>query len=226
MPYVDDPDPLLPLENPRFAEAYPRIDFLKGQRAIAEGRTICVFERFHRGRVGQFSFGSYEADEPHEKGLMLGHTMIWPDYHLRGRDFDAAFRIRSSLIGVDHFREYVLCASCEKRKTVLVYVKDWKCRQCHGLSMRSQLIDPRLRMYEKITDLEKKVAKGRPKGMHQATYEAKLEELQELNRRVAQLPRDTAREVAVEHDRIVTSRWVNVTEDWEVQSMFAEYPSE
>lgn len=226
MPFVDDPDPLLPLENPRFAEAYPRIDFLKGQRAIAEGRTICVFERRGKARLGQFSFGSYEADEPHERGLMHGLVHIWPDQHLRGREFDVAFRIRSNPIGVNHIRDYALCESCEKRKTVLVYVKDWKCRQCHGLLTRSQLIDPRLRLYEEIGDLEKRVAKGRPKGMHQATYEAKLEELQVLNRRVAQMPRNTAKVVAAEHDRIVTSRWVNVTEDWEVQSMFAEYPSE
>lgn len=224
MPYLDDPNPLRPLEEPRFAEAYPRIDFIRAQSAIAEGRTICVFERIHRGRLGQFSFGSYEEDEPHERGQMVGHTMIWPDIHLRGLEFDTAFRIRPSPIGGNHFREFVLCASCEKRRTVLVYVKDWKCRQCHGLLMRSQLIDRKLRLYEYIGDLEKRVAKGRPKGMHQATYEAQLEELRDLNRRVAQMPRSTAKVVAVEHDRIVTSRWVSVVEDWEFQSGFAKYP--
>jgi len=215
-----DPDPLIPRERPRFAEAYPRLDFIKAQRAIEEGRTICVFERPGRGRIGQFEFGSYESDEPYQIGLMHGLVRIGPDYHLSGTFVEVAFRIRPAPIGVNHHRNYVLCPSCENRKTVLVYETVWKCKDCHGLLMRSQLIDPHARLQEKIIDLEDKLAKGRPKGMHNATYQDKLEVLSQLKAREAPMPFDYSKVVSRDHDRIVTSRWVSMAEDGAFQRMF------
>ncbi len=218
-----DPDPLIPRERPGYAEAYPRLDFIKAQKAIQEGRTICIFERQGRGRIGQFEFGSYESDEPYQIGLMNGQVRIWPDYHLLGSSVEVAFRLRPAPIGVDHHRNYVLCPSCERRKTVLVYKKAWKCKDCHGLLMRSQLIDPRARLKEKIAKLEDKVVKGRPKGMHNTTYQNKLELLREFKAREARIPIDYSKVVSRDHDRIVTSRWVNMVEDAEFQQMFIPY---
>lgn len=37
-----NPEVVAEREVPRYAEAYPRLDFIKAQRAIREGRTICV----------------------------------------------------------------------------------------------------------------------------------------------------------------------------------------
>lgn len=49
-PYVN-PRETIARRTFRHAEAYPRLNFFAAQRAILEGRTICVFEREHRGRV-------------------------------------------------------------------------------------------------------------------------------------------------------------------------------
>ncbi|MDP3674444.1 MAG: hypothetical protein Q8R44_05040 [Novosphingobium sp.] len=223
--YIFDPNPLIPRKRLGYAEAYPRLDFIKAQKAIEDGRTFCVFERDGRDRVGQFEFVRYEDDDPHWRGLMHGQFKIWPDApHIM--TLEVAFRIRPSSIGVDHARDYALCPSCDKLKGVLVFVADWKCQGCHGLLMRSQLIDPEVRLSEKITELRSKIAGGRPKGMHHSTYRKQLDHIFELEKRAAQMCVDRYKMASVEHNRVVSSRWVSIHEDFQFQKQFSHFTDE
>ena len=161
-------DEVIPRQEPRHAEAYPRLDLRFAERVIMDGRTICVFEREHRGRVGHFQFGHYERDDAGEQTIH-GLFETFPDYNLLGSKNEVAFRIRKSNNG----HEYALCPRCREPKAKLVFVRDWKCRQCHGLLLRSQLINPSARWNERASAIEDRLRRGRPKGMHSRVRETR-----------------------------------------------------
>lgn len=47
----------------------------------------------------------------------------------------------------------------------------WRCRKCHGLVNRTSLIRHNARLTEKVDRLEAEVGSGRPRGMHNPTYQ-------------------------------------------------------
>lgn len=87
-----------------------------------------------------------------------------------------------------HRREvYAICPRCRGTVKQLI-AKDhrWLCRSCHGLVNRSSLIRHNARLTETVEQLEAEVGRGRPKGMHNATYERLTLKLAEYRERLGE----------------------------------------
>jgi hypothetical protein len=110
-----------------------------------------------------------------------------------------------------HRREvYAICPGC--RGTVKQLIgKDhrWLCRSCHGLVNRSSLIRHNARLTEKVEQLEAKVGRGRPKGMHNATYERLTLKLAEYRERLG----ENALRADSRFDHVVTHQIAGVVEN-------------
>jgi hypothetical protein len=66
--------------------------------------------------------------------------------------------------------------------TKLYYrAEEWKCHTCSNLVYASQRMVRRSRLVKKQEKLSNRIGKGRPKGMHQDTYERLLRELTDVN---------------------------------------------
>lgn len=74
-----------------------------------------------------------------------------------------------------HRREpYATCPDCGRAvKQLIARCHAWKCRTCHSLVNRGSLIRSNARLTEQVEHLEGEVGRGRPKGMHSSTYEAR-----------------------------------------------------
>ena len=200
-----------PRGAPKFSEAYPRLNFIHAQAAIAKGKTVCLFER-GTGLVGSFEFLGYERSAP-----MLVMKSLCNFAPTLNQDLEMAaeynFLLEKRPIGVAHEREYARCQRCGAAKAVLIYArKAWACGTCHGLLNRSTLLDPDVRLAEKVAALEARLSGGRPKGMHNATFQTQRKLLQELQRKLARHSRGAEKVASVEHNRVVVSRWLTPAE--------------
>ena len=198
---------------PRFQEAYPRLDFVEAQKAIGQGRKVCVFTRRYSGnRAGHFNFDQYL----YGGGVPLrmdGWLQIVPAPDILHCDKGVSFEISPRAIGVKHLRYYSVGRVCQREKSVLVYIRSWACRSCHGLVFLSQLQPDNYRRAQAVRNLREEVRRGRPKHAHSAkfrTKEQRLHELEAASTEAIHMPSD-------EHRRIVDSRWVSFAEDREWQ---------
>lgn len=80
---------------------------------------------------------------------------------------------------------YGLCPECRRPvKHLIAREHMWKCTRCHGLVNRSSLIRDNSRLTEKVERLAARISGGRPKGMHNATYNRLVAQLAELRERL------------------------------------------
>lgn len=87
--------------------------------------------------------------------------------------------------GLRRREAYALCPGCRRPvKQLIAKEHGWKCRTCHGLVNRSSLLRDNARLTEKVERLEGKIGGGRPKGMHNATYERLVAQLAEHRERL------------------------------------------
>ena len=200
-------DPVSPKVRPRYAEAYPRLDVGDAQRAYAAGRPVCIQSRIGRGVV---AVGQITAHLRSGAPWPLLQAVFWflADYHQWMESaVECTFRLQAREPALRHLGAYVICDECQSARAVLVYAdKRWACRQCHGLRMRSQVIDPGVRLQEKILELEAVVRRGRPKGMHNRTFAAQMAELKSLKAQRS----GSGMVVAAEHDKVVSAKWVTI----------------
>ncbi len=107
-----------------------------------------------------------------------------------------------------HRREaYAICPGC--RRTVKQFIaKDrrWLCTSCHSLVNRSSLIRHNARLTETVGKLEATVGRGRPKGMHHATYERLTLKLAEARERLG----DSTLRADSRFDHVVTHQIAGV----------------
>ena len=169
--------------------------------------------RFHRREhIHAEAYPALNVRAAH-KQVLLGHNhVLWMDQRgrvhgqgfatLDGSVLDLSWHLRSFLEddGQVHKRELKLeavdepgrvvdmltkCPDCKEKMRVLVLMDGiWACHSCQGLVRRSTLIGEVARKSEKLVKLREELAGGRPKGMHNTTYNARLADLRELEREV------------------------------------------
>lgn len=195
--------------GPRYREAYPRLNIAAAERAMHDGRTVCVYNRGRR-RVGHA-----ECDTRGDEHFLIKYQII-PDMpglsHERGL---ALFQFVTSSNSAVGFKRYFLCPACSKQRQSLRFARSWACAECHGLLSRSQVIPASVSSIERLAALKKLVGRGRPLRMHSRTYERTRAELGALEKAVARMPFAVASE---DHCRIVEEEWRSLEEDADWQS--------
>ena len=201
----------LPRASPRYAEAYPRLNFTQAQTQIGKGKSVCLFMR-GTGVVGSCQFLGCERHG--NRPVRSTYCTFAPTWNQHQEvSIEVKFWLIERQVGVNYTREYARCPGCGGTKTVLAYSrKEWKCRQCHDLLHRTHLIDPRVRLAEKIGVIEAKIASGRPKGMHNATFERMQRELKKLQRMWAKTLGEGRKVASLEHNKVVEAHWMTPDE--------------
>jgi ribosomal protein L37AE/L43A len=105
--------------------------------------------------------------------------------------------------------DLLVCPDCKAHRRQLIFGKRWQCTACAGYPYRTQAVGSKVAAWEKRVALERGLRRGRPKGMHNATYQAKLRELAELQRRLG------GRRVSAsaEHQLLLRATWEVVRAD-------------
>jgi hypothetical protein len=110
---------------------------------------------------------------------------------------------------VDPKRVYFRCPQCNCRTATIVLKAQWKCRTCHELVYRRQLIPRNVAAAEALQALDARVGGGRPVGMHHTTY---LEMLNQLDRLRTQADGTMPPEASLAHRRAISASWVGQSE--------------
>lgn len=186
------------LEPPRYLEAYPRFDMVRAKAATEnEDLEVCEFAD-QIGRVhGLARFGDMTEDS-----IVLEYKITLP--YLPGVYSSTKLKLVKAPNGVDENRIITCCPKCHKRKVLLVYLHGWACSNCHGLIYRSQTMPTCTRFFEKKNALHSIIKRGRPKGMHHATFSALHKKLSELSK---QLKGETVQYLNEHQIHIIQSTW-------------------
>lgn len=176
--------------KPTYVEAYPRISSLRctgADRPTSDKRS----KKAKKPRPDFCQFFN-------ESGLCFGdavvrgqmETVLWLTYDISGpyvtRD-DGTVRLSLATVpsGTHRNRKFFVCDGCERRVIILVFDGCWLCRTCHELIHRSQILLPDVQDYEAMNSLQAEIGRGRPHRMRTRTFERKMAELTELERRFA-----------------------------------------
>jgi hypothetical protein len=181
----------------RILEAYPQIDILQAINALGSGRSVCRFDCDVRGPLGVAWFS--QTDET--QGLL---ELRLAARHLAtcGRPQLLDFVWMKTSLG--HERIYVQCPICRKPFIKLAWKGDWRCRSCHKLHYRRQMITRPFLDYERKLELDRMLRGGRPKGMRQRRYVELLAEKRALSRTV---PKGIPSMLSREQRYLVRSAW-------------------
>lgn len=187
--------------QPKYREAYPRLDILQATAAYRRGETLCIF-RNEQGRVlGAVRF-SFSASGALLRGELGGPSVpYWAGVE------------RLILLGAANdlpkVHRILACPKCGGRVQVLFCAAAWGCAACHGLHFRRQLIDRQTRDAEDLAEAELRLKKPRPKGMHQKTFAAFRAADTALVQRLRPVVDQGWRRVAsAEHQARVSETWM------------------
>ena len=183
--------------NPRFVEAYPRLDLFAARKAMEAGTDLCRFIDEHGQCVGD----AFTLDV-NSSPLHL-HFCFRDSYFLGGKGIAALVTERAP-VPSDPGRLYFRCGGCDRRVRFLVWDDDWACSQCRGLHYRIQLLPPDVMRFEEMMRLRGKIGMGRPHRMRQDTYRGQKKRLNALGR-------EFKRKVpvaSVVHSRRIEAIWV------------------
>lgn len=181
----------------RLVEAHPRLHI---------GRKPGELER---GDVGRFhtELGTFIGEVFLGKRLDGAVGIVWHFVTDRfgERSAQCQLTIRTVASKVGGYRRYFRCGRCDRNVRTLVYKgPTWMCAKCQGLVYRSQNIPKDVALWEERLRLEKRIGRGRPKGMHQATYGPLRTRLRQLRRVLG----PTEKVASVEHNMTVTPTWL------------------
>ena len=179
-----------------YRDACPKFDISKGVSAFKKGRIICEFtDRFDEpiGIARFIVIGSYCELEYDFRSRGHGECETYQKFELRARPNG---RIK------DLF--YVVCPTCNERKTTLFFSSNWACTSCLGLKSRSQLIHPLARKWEKLRRLEEETKYGRFHGAWNKAHVEKVLKLEELREKLENEPCHYASD---KYSQIVSSNW-------------------
>lgn len=181
--------------QPRHREAYPRFDVQAASKACMDERPVCIFMDNEGRIVGIAVVTGFE--DPY---LTVQITVA-----AAGARCERAvlFEVQHAPNAFDQSRYVVFCPKCRGRKYQIVYAGEWACADCHGLLYRRQIVDKRILQWERLSELEELLRRGRPHGMHHRTYRQLESEMNGL-RRVLKGLRLVASE---KHGKVITSTW-------------------
>jgi protein-arginine kinase activator protein McsA len=176
---------------------------------MEEGRDICVYTR------GKWRLGHLECGEEGGEWFLIKYQII-PDggSGLSHESASTVFRYVTHWTSAVGLKRYLICPVCTQQRQNLYFARAWACAECHKLLRRSQVIPPRVRLEERREELTKQVGRGRPLGMHSATYMRLRAELEEVSREVKKRPWAVSSEA---HDQLVQEEWRSMEEDDEWQ---------
>lgn len=186
------------ISPPPYREAYPCFDVVTAEAECDRGREICTFKRANGSTIGFCSVARSD-----ERSVTLLCEFAWSHcYHPRG---EVTFSMRRERRGIHEGRPMLLCPGCGAPKAKIFY-KDpnWACGDCHKLRFRCQLLDPRVRAWERMAQLSQAIRGGRPHRMRQATYAGIKAELAALKKQLRGLPPLKA---SREHTQLITTIW-------------------
>ena len=135
-------------------------------------------------------------------GLLNGSgTISWPDGHYvaingygnnvelsyanNGKEFQERVSISKTAVHLGGHRSWFRCPSCDRRIAALYFMKQFRCRHCHGLRYQSQRDTPRFRAISRIQRARRRLGgtgnltkplPTRPRYMHARTYERLVRE--------------------------------------------------
>lgn len=158
----------------RYQEAYPCFHIVRAVAANAGGATVCQFVDNLRRTVGHLSIR-----ERCRTTITLEYELA--SSYIRNCYESVTLDVDRTPNQVDANRRSVFCPGCKKRGSTLVFVGEWKCRLCHGLCYRSQLVDKHTLVLERRNTLKSLIKAGRPKGMHRTTFDYLKQELSTLS---------------------------------------------
>ena len=163
--------------------------------------SVCVFEQGNQ-MIGQ----AFIVDVP-EYGVVIDSLIIDDDMSSEGRqDYITTTNATTTF---DNNRRLFNCPQCGAKKWSLYFKHGWSCAECLRLVYRSQLVDKEVKLWEEREALRAQLCRGRPKGMHNATYMKLRQRLFELDNGL----RDRLRKFPSEaQDAIVRSRWISGSE--------------
>ncbi len=148
--------------RPRYREAYPHLDIVEAKSALKRGHSICEFtEPWSEVR------GWARCEIIHDR------CQLWYDLdvrHVKQAKNSIIFELVPTSNGIVNCRMMLRCPECGRGKRSLFFKDKWACQSCLGLLFRSQVVSPIAVKFEKLKELNEKLEKGRPHGMHNKTY--------------------------------------------------------
>jgi ribosomal protein L37AE/L43A len=185
---------------PQYREAYPKFDVIQAQAATERQPSVCVF-LLNKMIIGQLIVADSGRSSVTIAYTVGGRHVVWGEGEAT---LDKKFT--KNMVHMD--RVTISCPLCTSDKYSLYFSGSWACARCHQLMFRSQLADPRALLWERHDRLEAKVKAGRPKGMHNRTYQQLLDEFSAIRQQLAGKARSWA---ADDHCVEVESVWTPVS---------------
>lgn len=178
-----------------FLEAHPRLKAAEVAGALLSGADTCIWRwpdgaPFARATV---------------KIVQDGMLLVEGEYG-RVLDDNASVLVRvHQASNYSDKRRFSLfsCPRCSRSCQHLVLTYRWHCDRCSGLKYRSQSVGSKVAAWERLQKLKDEVGTGRPKGMHNATYARKRQELKELRRKL----RGPEAVAPIEYLHTLVGRW-------------------
>jgi hypothetical protein len=179
-------------------EAYPRLNVREARKQLLSGRgEVCW-----RNARGEFvGMGRIQINDANS---------LVVDYQFRDvghiASCQATASFECSIRKMDYSQEdfLALCPRCSTRvRTLLLFDCAWTCYHCQPLAHRSKMVGDLVRKSERLAELERLSAAGRPKGMHNRTY-LKVRDERFLLKQELEGHRGMAREI---YEEVITSCW-------------------
>ncbi len=95
------------------------------------------------------------------------------------------------------------CPACGSTRRKLLAYDTWRCRDCCKVPYRSERLSAKVRKWERMDELAKKIVQGRPKGMHHKTFASLVREHDRLKRELG----DTRATPPREYQLMLSQQW-------------------
>ncbi len=182
--------------GPRFREAYPSLNIVNAKAALGRGKPVCDFVD-HQG----VTRGVARLEITNELCTVEWNFNFPQTGHRSGRRDLAIARANN---GFGEHRLMVLCPGCRDKKVTVFFREDWACATCLGLLFRSQLVDPAVRKWAEFDKIKERVGYGRPKGMHNKTYNSLKTKHDKIQKQLYDQERANA---SIKYVHVINNNW-------------------
>lgn len=172
----------------RYREAFPVLNIQECMAAASDARPLCRYFRVSRDRHRQGEFGLLEVVALEDDCLRIRWLLHGPGFHGAGQQ-----TLRYSWRPLRGWMKPIIaCPVCGGLKEKLWFSGRWACASCHGLRNRSHRFDKKVRDalkdQDRLLELQRELAEGRPPRMRHSTYQRKLADLKKLYKRLPVRP--------------------------------------
>ena len=186
--------------EPIYSEAYPCFDVLQAKAALDREPSVCIF------KLGRLEVGQLIVADVAESSLLIAFLIHGPYLGFYGGEL--ALATKDIVNPVAPNRRLILCPNCSEPRSKIFFKRHWACTKCHRIFRRSQVVDGRTQICEEHDRLALILKNGRPKGMHNRTYESKRRRVSELQTLIQKHGRSYASDA---HSHQVYSEWAPAT---------------